>query len=520
MTRKRNRPVSRPAGKKVGSVRSSGVRSTARPASGPNKARLREMRERLMAQRSAKGSPRRKAMESRMSRAGFLQTAGVAGAGLGAAAMGMSGVAHAAGGTTTVTGEDDPGIDVPAVQNAVDTFEKVTLQGTFDFGNDSVVIKSDVIVRGDGATIKGGVGTIRVYDEVDASIMGIHFVEPILSGVVVSAANEVTVKDNTFTGTQSALVAPGYISWPIMVGEWNYAFFNDDLPGEYSPGQIPPAGSTAEFINDIEEIQPAAVKSVLKVNITNNTVIQTESNANHAACIALWEILEEPSKEKYYIFENNYLDNQSSVFSPGIWITGCGGAKCNVRNNKISNAISGIQLYGHYFYDHCGSDHIVSNNIIDSHNVGIEFSAVLNSVIQRNKINILSGVGMYIWAGYTTGSNGNYIAKNILSGTTDFGIYVGDFPGWPPSSNNVIMSNNLRGLDLVPGFSSHAVFLPQSEYNVFLGHKDDTVMDFGNNNHVILGKKISKELKTDIKSIHTEYKEKVQELKDQWLANK
>jgi hypothetical protein len=165
MTKRRSRPVSRPAGKKVGSVRRSDVRSTARPASGSNKARLREMRERLMAQRSAKGSPRRKAMESRMSRAGFLRTAGVAGAGVGAAAVGLGGVAKAQ--TPPGTIDVYPSGSYPyfgpdglkaAIVDVADGGTVRVHYGTYDIGNTKleILLKGLILIGVDGKPeIKG-----------------------------------------------------------------------------------------------------------------------------------------------------------------------------------------------------------------------------------------------------------------------------------------------------------------------------------------------------------------------------
>ena len=52
--------------------------------------------------------------------------------------------------STTVVGTGNPTIDVPAVQLAVDSYGTVNLEGTFDFGENSVIITTAVTIRGEG----------------------------------------------------------------------------------------------------------------------------------------------------------------------------------------------------------------------------------------------------------------------------------------------------------------------------------------------------------------------------------
>ncbi len=55
----------------------------------------------------------------------------------------------------TVVGQDNPAVDVPAVQAAVDGGGTVYLSGTFDFGQRNVVITKGVNVIGEtGSSIK------------------------------------------------------------------------------------------------------------------------------------------------------------------------------------------------------------------------------------------------------------------------------------------------------------------------------------------------------------------------------
>jgi len=64
----------------------------------------------------------------------------------------------AAGGAAVVVGQNNPAIDLPAVQAAVDGNLSVALQGTFDFGDSGrIVLSCDVEISGrSGATIRNG----------------------------------------------------------------------------------------------------------------------------------------------------------------------------------------------------------------------------------------------------------------------------------------------------------------------------------------------------------------------------
>src|SRR2546427_9685748 len=57
---------------------------------------------------------------------------------------------HVAAGQTVVGGQNNPAVDVPAVQAAVDQGGSVLLVGTFDFGDAGrVVLSKDVAISGE-----------------------------------------------------------------------------------------------------------------------------------------------------------------------------------------------------------------------------------------------------------------------------------------------------------------------------------------------------------------------------------
>lgn len=62
---------------------------------------------------------------------------------------------------SVVVGQDNPAIDVDAVQTAVDLGGSVLLLGTFDFGNDGrVLLQKDVAISGEADTSGGAITTI------------------------------------------------------------------------------------------------------------------------------------------------------------------------------------------------------------------------------------------------------------------------------------------------------------------------------------------------------------------------
>jgi hypothetical protein len=96
---------------------------------------------------------------------------------------------------TVVVGQDDPAIDVDALQTAVDRSSSVVLLGTFDFGKDgSVLLQKDVAISGETdassrpiTTIVGGDWPFVAPPPVDMppaqtgpviSIESIHFRQP------------------------------------------------------------------------------------------------------------------------------------------------------------------------------------------------------------------------------------------------------------------------------------------------------------------------------------------------------
>ncbi len=113
-------------------------------------------------------------------------------------------------------GQDDSRVDAQAVQDAVDNYDEVVLEGTFNFGINWVNINRSVIVRGEGRD--GGIPSTEIYksgwtfpspilaqvflvqgDDVETVIENIHFTEFNAYCIRATEAQKITVRNNRMT---------------------------------------------------------------------------------------------------------------------------------------------------------------------------------------------------------------------------------------------------------------------------------------------------------------------------------
>jgi len=156
---------------------------------------------------------------SAMSRGTFMRGLGLAGAGVAAGVMGLSGVARATGGSTTVVGQNNPAVDPGNVQAAVSNFDTIYLQGTFNFGDQyqPVSITKDVEIIGlQGATITGGCESIYCNEKVKLAVRNINF-----NGASFAAIYIIKSSGAEITGCTITNVITEYgCSFPIALTTW------------------------------------------------------------------------------------------------------------------------------------------------------------------------------------------------------------------------------------------------------------------------------------------------------------
>jgi hypothetical protein len=136
----------------------------------------------------------------------------------------------------------------------------------------------------------------------------------------------------------------------------------------------------------------------------------------------------------------------------GIW-DGPNGTVIGGTNAGARNVLSGNQQYGIYL-----SDSNVSGTTILGNFIGTDFSGS-NSVPNGNAItNSYAGIGIFSGANGNTIGGTNALARNIISGNTNVGIYLAG----PGVTNNVVQGNYI-GVNV-----SGTVALPSQGYGIYL----------------------------------------------------
>ena len=120
-------------------------------------------------------------------------------------------------GRVVVVGQDNPAYDIQAIQDAVDRYDEVILQGYFNLGASKVIIRISVVVRGEGR--ENDVPSTKVYKRgwkfpflteeflflvagagIDVTIENIHFTD--FNYVCISTSSfcdNVVIRDNRIT---------------------------------------------------------------------------------------------------------------------------------------------------------------------------------------------------------------------------------------------------------------------------------------------------------------------------------
>jgi hypothetical protein len=258
--------------------------------------------------------------------------------------------------------------DVLNIQTAVElagqTGRSVMLMpGDYDFGDgsgdgDFVGIFNDVVLGGQGpyaTRVKGGFCTIRVYDEVDVTITGIHFDTPVYSAILVPAGN-VTIQGNRFTGLIEESLLWYLGGYPIEVSESHglfslFAYLTGDnrpiLP--VPPGQLLPPEHEDAMYNWLLAAFGIPTKSVGTVVVSDNEfnifgegpdVLPADLRL-HAAGVHFFMVYHEEDKEKSLELTRNVFRN------PGSQALRCGGFEGNtvtVKKNVVHQREYGFDL--------------------------------------------------------------------------------------------------------------------------------------------------------------------------------
>ena len=338
--------------------------------------------------------------------------------------------------TVTLYGADDPAIDLPAVQAAVNVPNStVYLDGTFDFGETGSVLIDvpNITLEGasTGATIKRGRLPLRTYN-----------------GVLPSGAKSVTIRNIHFEG---------WIGWVIyhmgVQAEDNFTLIEGNTFTNTRAGDVAPYAMGVHYCTGAGSAE-----------IKNNTFINLSYLAVSTHDLTL------PPEDHLLIEGNKIIDCRYEAIGVDVWdinLVDYDNGPVIVRNNEISitppliDEYPGAIDFGGWYGEG------ISNAVIEGNTItgwGMGAIAVLFYGHNRKIIdNDLSG--MTTWQAFIQAAGGDgLIAGNILGPVDkDFAasqgmlglanaisvfsqdpFWLGDHPQPLPVTGNVITDNDFR----------------------------------------------------------------------------
>jgi hypothetical protein len=395
----------------------------------------------------------------------------------------------------TIIGQNNPGVDIQAIQKAVDQGGTVTLKGTFNFGNEGRVnITKDVKIAGETdnkgnpmTKIKGGFWTFhsplpaKLPPEVPGpkiTIQGIHFDGALWTPICLAYSSGATITKNKMTN-----IRPKAWDEPIMgksgLNMQQGLLCSPRLAQPKESRKYIPNVFTGNLIieeNDIDLTNAVPTKTIaqgiwvnwttgVNAQIQRNTVINCSRNSIET------------------------IDNFLGTDGSGLII---------VKDNKIVTSTEGILvptpqtpngIVVGWFLDMSGGldpqrniKYIVSNNAIRTRGkTSIGIAVFSDGAIVVN--NSISSEGTESVPLRVQSSDG-YIAYNKVEG-------AGSRPGmwvmpWKPfkGSKNVFVDNDLKQFKTS---GADAVFDKGSYNNLFIG-PSCKVNDLGSNNLIQMTK--------------------------------
>ncbi len=348
---------------------------------------------------------------------------------------------HVAAGQTVVGGQNNPAVDVPAVQAAVDQGGSVLLVGTFDFGDAGrVLLRNDVDISGEIVGNATPVTTIRggdwpFYSPLPAqmpptqpgpkiTVQYLHFDGAKGVAVHLAYTGGASVHNNKMTGLRGRLFAPGqFRRVGVEIGPFDS---RDRTNIQITPLLV--SGSIEVFDNDVDS-SGAEPSSDVKVGFTvpgKRAPIGVDVSFNFNRSLAL-----DPSAHHVpVVITDNYIE-------------------LNGRNSQgIIGAMNGTSVVGNTVVVH--ADAAATTDLLST--TGGILVAQSHEVVLRNWI---MGEG---WNAIRIGGN-------------TFGLSRID---------NVAQGNNISGFD---AFSSDFLLDIAAASNTIIGNSG-TVIDNGHDNNI------------------------------------
>jgi hypothetical protein len=392
----------------------------------------------------------------------------------------------------TIAGQNNPTVDIQAVQKAVDEGGTVNLKGTFDFGDKGRVnITKDVKIVGEIDTkgsslakIKGGFST---------------FHSPLPSQLPPEVPGpKITVQNIHFDGA---------LGWPIYLAYSSGATIANNMMTNVRPMPIPTPmfGRTGVFLQEAIVCGPVLEKGAKyqpgaftgQLIITDNEIDLYNQNPVNTLAIGVWIVWTTGINAQ---IQHNTIFNSSrnSIEMLDNYLSQDGNGMIIIKDNKIVTATEGISvpspqtpngiLVG-WFMDMSGGlnpqrniKHVVVNNAIRTRGkTSSGITAFTDGVVIVNNA-ILSegtealGLGVY--------SSDGYIAYNRIEGASSRPAMLARPLKPLKGSKNVFVDNDLRQFK---SSTADVVFEKDACNNLFIG-PSCKVNDLGSNNSIQMTK--------------------------------
>jgi len=398
----------------------------------------------------------------------------------------------------TIVGQNNPSVDIPAVQKATDQGGLINLKGIFDFGDKGrVKIAKDVKIVGETdpkgsplTKIKGGFWTFHSplpatwppeTSGPKITIQSIHFDGSLWVPINLAHSSDATISNNKITN-----VRPFLIPQPIPgIGSMNMQH------GIYCGPQI------SQMVLPPEKRAYTPDVFTGSLNISDNEIDVTNDNPIKTMAQGIFVI--RTTGIKAQIYGNTILNcSRTSIETKDNYLGKDGNGIVIIRDNKIVTSIEGIPfptpatpigiLVG-WFDDISGGvdpqrniKYIVTNNTIRTRGkTSAGIGALTDGVVIVNNAILSEGAEAF---GLGVYSSDGYIAYNRMEGVSSRPAILVRPLKPLKGSKNVFVDNDLKQFK---SSTADVVFEKDACHNLFIGHSCN-VSDLGSNNSVHMGK--------------------------------
>ena len=273
--------------------------------------------------------------------------------------------------SVTIVGQNNPELDVPAVQNAVDNYDHIMLSGVFDFGFDNVtggvvITKPNIVLKGPATILNGA-----MYENNEAVGEGIYPLSirapgVILwkldfkgdhSGIYINSENHgrcVVLAGNKIDGLYTAVV--------VTATSGGVKILNNTLEADFGYYAMDTKGTTVIFNNDIT----ASLDGIRMFGFDHRLYIlhnKLDGIGFTAMWIGAWRVTEETGPDWGDNAPVRISRNHINIVDPyaaGIFI----GSSADGINNTavVNNTLTGVAGYGGLLKGPYGHDNVFANN--------------------------------------------------------------------------------------------------------------------------------------------------------------